>query len=69
MKNVQKNTQTEATHCRRCKTKLEKGVCPICGFKAYKPMDDKKIMKIQLIGTVIGLVIFGLVVLLIQLCK
>ena len=50
--------QEPTYHCRRCKTVMQKGVCPACGFKMYVPMDEKKLMKIKLALTAIGMVIF-----------
>ena len=47
-------------HCRRCKTLMENGVCPSCGFRIYVPMDKKKQEKIRLI--VAGVCIAVLVV-------
>ena len=44
-------------HCRRCKTLMEKGVCPVCGFHIYIPMDEGKKKKVRLI---IGGVCFAL---------
>lgn len=32
----------EQIHCKRCKTLMENGVCPTCGFRMYVPMDKKK---------------------------
>ena len=39
----------EKIHCKRCKTLMENGVCPTCGYKIYVPMDEKKRNKIRLI--------------------
>ena len=38
-------------HCHRCKTLMENGVCPSCGFRSYVPMDKDKQQKIRLILT------------------
>ena len=48
-------------HCRRCKTLMENGVCPTCGYKIYIPMDDTKRNKIRLI-TAIVFVIIGVII-------
>ena len=48
-------------HCRRCKTEMENGTCPSCGFRAYVPMDKEKQKKIRwVLGGVClaGLLIF-----------
>ena len=55
-----------STHCSRCKCRLENGECPLCGFKAYEPMDQEKLKKIRLIGTGVGLVIFAVIFFLLQ---
>ena len=39
----------EKLHCKRCKTLLENGVCPVCGYKIYMPMDENKKKRIRLI--------------------
>ncbi len=39
----------EKVHCKRCKTLMEEGVCPVCGYKIYMPMDEKKKNRIRLI--------------------
>lgn len=34
-------------HCKHCKTLMENGVCPNCGYHIYVPMDKKKRDKIR----------------------
>ena len=41
----------ENIHCRHCKTLMQNGVCPTCGFRMYVPMDEKKKNKIKFILT------------------
>ena len=41
------STTPEQIHCRRCKTLMEDGVCPTCGFRMYVPMDREKQKKIR----------------------
>ena len=63
----EKPTPQEPTyHCRRCRTVMQKGVCPACGFKMYVPMDEKKMGKIKLILTAVGMAIFAAIFLYIQ---
>ena len=50
----------EKIHCRRCKTLMEEGVCPVCGFKIYQPMSEEKRRKIKRIITVVALVVFAI---------
>ena len=53
----------EKIHCRKCKTLMEDGVCPNCGFRIYKPMDERKLRTVRwILG---GICIVGLIVLLI----
>ena len=40
------NTPTEV-HCKHCRTLMENGVCPNCGFHIYVPMDKAKRDKIR----------------------
>lgn len=48
----------EKLHCKRCKTLMENGVCPTCGFRVYVPMDEKKRKKIRWIVAGVCLVAF-----------
>ena len=56
-------------HCRRCKAVMQNGVCPACGFKMYVPMDEKKMGKIKLVLTAVGMAIFLAIFLYIQIKK
>ena len=51
-------TTPEEVHCKRCKTLMENGVCPTCGFRIYVPMDKEKRDKIRLWVTVACLAVF-----------
>lgn len=55
------DTMPETVHCKRCKTLMENGVCPACGFKIYVPMNEEKRNKIKLVLTVVALVVFAIV--------
>lgn len=61
--------QQPTYYCRRCKTAMKNGVCPVCGFKVYVPMDQKKLGKIRLVTTAIGMAIFIAIFLYIQIKK
>ena len=52
------STMPEQVHCKRCKTLMENGVCPACGFKIYVPMDEEKRKKIKLWMTVGAFAVF-----------
>ncbi len=58
--------QEPTYHCRRCRTEMKNGVCPTCGFKMYVPMDEKKLGKIKLVLTAVGMAIFIAIFLYIQ---
>ena len=58
--------QASTYHCRRCKAAMKNGVCPTCGFKMYVPMDEKKLGKIKLVLTAVGMAIFIAIFLYIQ---
>ena len=66
---MQPKPQEPAYHCRRCKAVMKNGVCPTCGFKMYVPMDEKKLGKIKLILTAVGMAIFVAIFLYIQIKK
>ena len=61
--------QPETLHCRRCRTVMENGVCPVCGFKTYVPMSEEKSKKIRTVATGIGLVIFAVLFIVLQATK
>ena len=54
----QEDVTPTVVHCKRCKTLMEKGVCPTCGYKIYVPMDEEKRKKIKLAMTVVAVVVF-----------
>lgn len=39
--------KAQTMHCKRCKSVMENGVCPVCGFRVYMPMDEGKRKKIR----------------------
>ena len=51
-------TMPDKIHCRRCKTLMEKGVCPTCGFRIYVPMDKKKREKMKLTLAILFMAVF-----------
>ena len=51
-------TETPQFHCRKCKTLMENGKCPACGYSDYVPMDAKMQKKVRLILTGICVVAF-----------
>ncbi len=57
----------EVIHCKRCKTKMEGGVCPVCGYKIYQPMTEERRKKIRTILTLACLGIFLVIVLITRL--
>ncbi len=61
--------QEPTYHCHKCKAVMQNGVCPVCGFKMYVPMDQKKLGKIRLVTTAIGMAIFIAIFLYIQIKK
>ncbi len=52
------STQPTQIHCRRCKTLMEEGKCPVCGYKTYTPMSDAKRKRVRNILTVVCLGVF-----------
>ena len=61
--------QPQSIHCRKCKTLMENGVCPTCGFKIYMPMSDEERKKIRRITTVVAVVVFIVLFAIIQITK
>ena len=46
-------------HCKRCKTLMENGVCPVCGFRIYVPMDERKRKKVRIIVAAACIAVFA----------
>ena len=65
----QDDSMPSTLHCKRCKTVMENGVCPACGFKVYVPMDEEKRKKIKLALTVVGFVVFIIIFVALQFKK
>ena len=59
----------QTLHCRKCKTLMENGVCPNCGFRVYVPMDSKKQNKINVVLTAVLMIVFVTIFVAIQLKK
>ncbi len=62
----QPSTPSQKLCCRRCKSELNaNGVCPVCGYRVYMPMDEQKRRKIRLLvatACIVGfLILFFLV--------
>ena len=49
---------SEVIHCKRCKSVMENGVCPTCGFRIYMPMDEAKRKKIRIIVGAVCVAVF-----------
>lgn len=63
------SSMPEKVHCKRCKTLMENGVCPTCGFKIYVPMDEGKRKKIRLIVATVAVVVFVVLFVILQFKK
>ena len=63
------SAQPQTIHCRKCKTLMENGVCPACGFKIYMPMSDAERKKIRRITTVVAVAVFIVLFAIIQITK
>jgi rubrerythrin len=59
----------QTVHCKRCKTLMENGVCPTCGYKIYMPMDEEKRKKIRTVVSVVCVAAFVVLFLILQLKK
>lgn len=56
-------------HCRRCKTEMNGGVCPTCGYKEYIPMSEEQRKKIKNVLTVVLLSVFLVLFIILQFLK
>ena len=63
------SAQPQTIHCRKCKTLMENGVCPACGFKIYMPMSEAERKKIRRITTIVAVVVFIVLFAVIQITK
>ncbi len=61
--------EAEKMRCPRCKSVMEKGVCPACGHKIYIPMDEGKRRRMKRIITVVCLVAFAIIFVVMKLSK
>ncbi len=61
--------QEPVYHCKRCRSEMKKGVCPVCGFTMYVPIDEKKAGKIKLVLTAVGMVVFAVLFIWLQIKK
>ncbi len=52
------STQPKNLHCRRCKTEMQEGKCPVCGYTVYTGMAEAKRKKIRGVLTVVCVAIF-----------
>ena len=57
-KPIDEDTMPSRLHCKRCKTLMENGVCPTCGFTVYIPMEKEKRNKIKVVVTAVAMAIF-----------
>ena len=55
---TQQEVRKEKIYCKRCKTLMENGVCPTCGYKVYVPMDEGKRKRIRLVVAAVSIVVF-----------
>ena len=55
---TQQEVPKEKIYCKRCKTLMENGVCPTCGYKVYVPMDEGKRKRIRLVVAAVSIVVF-----------
>ena len=54
-----KSETNQKLYCRRCKNELTaNGVCPVCGYRVYMPMDEQKRKKIRFIVATVCIVGF-----------
>ena len=60
------DTMPEKVHCKRCKTLMENGVCPVCGYRIYVPMAKEKRDKIRTIVAAVCMVAFIVLFVLLQ---
>lgn len=59
----------EVLHCKRCKTQMKNGVCPVCGYRIYIPMDEQKRNKIKNTLTYVLMIAFLIVFIFLQATK
>ncbi|MBR2023888.1 MAG: hypothetical protein IJ996_05185, partial [Clostridia bacterium] len=59
----------EKLHCKRCKTLMENGVCPTCGFTVYIPMQKEKRNRIKVVVTAVLMAVFVVLFVIMQFVK
>ena len=68
-RDIYDSTMPEQIHCRHCRTLMENGVCPACGFRIYVPMSKEKRDKIRLVVASVCMGIFIVLFILLQIQK
>lgn len=68
-KSKYEESMPEKIHCKRCKTLMEHGVCPTCGYRIYVPMDKKKRDKIRLWVAIACMAVFVVIFVITQVAK
>lgn len=63
------SSMPEQVHCKRCKTLMENGVCPLCGFRIYVPLSEEKRKKIRLWVGVVAIAVFLVLFVILQFSK
>lgn len=63
------SSMPEQVHCKRCKTLMENGVCPLCGFRIYVPVSEEKRKKIRLWVGAVAIAVFLVLFVILQFSK
>ena len=59
----------ERLHCKRCKTLMENGVCPTCGFTVYIPMKKERRNRVKVVVTAVLMAVFVVLFFILQFTK
>ncbi len=45
-------------YCKRCKSVMQEGVCPVCGYRTYMPMAADKVKHVRIIVAAVSIAVF-----------
>lgn len=66
---IQDEHMPERLHCKRCKTLMENGVCPTCGFTVYIPMKKEQRNRVKVVVTAVLMAVFVVLFVILQFTK
>ena len=48
-------------YCPRCRSAIEKNRCPVCGYRVYKPMNEKTRRTVRIVLGIVLVAVFAVI--------